>query len=156
MEPQERMVADYASTGVTVGRHPMAHCRPQLRAMEVIPARDLMLLRHGVKARSWGMRTPPTGSPSAALWTISWIETRQHGPRGHSMGCQNLRISLDRKDVPAGIDVFRYTIKVENPEGVTNGDVFSAAVIVDTTKTAPIDAMSRSSRLSNQSDSSGS
>ena len=54
MEPQERMVADYASTGVTVGRHPMAHCRPQLRSMEVVPARDLMLLRNGVKARIAG------------------------------------------------------------------------------------------------------
>jgi error-prone DNA polymerase len=54
MEPQERMVADYASIGVTVGRHPMAHYRQQLRVMEVIPARDLMLLRHGVKARIAG------------------------------------------------------------------------------------------------------
>jgi error-prone DNA polymerase len=54
MEPQERMVADYASTGVTVGRHPMAHYRQQLRAMDIIPARDLMLLRHGVKTRIAG------------------------------------------------------------------------------------------------------
>ena len=54
MEPHERMVADYASTGVTVGRHPMAHCRPQLRAMDIVPARDLSLLRHGVKARIAG------------------------------------------------------------------------------------------------------
>ncbi|RSL18727.1 DnaE-like error-prone DNA polymerase [Edaphobacter aggregans] len=54
MEPQERMVADYASTGVTVGRHPMAHCRQQLRAMRVVRAGDLSLLRHGVKARIAG------------------------------------------------------------------------------------------------------
>lgn len=54
MEPQERMVADYASTGVTVVRHPMAHYRQQLRIRDVIPARDLMLLRHGVKARIAG------------------------------------------------------------------------------------------------------
>ncbi len=54
MEPHERMVADYASTGVTVGRHPMAHVRQQLRAMEIIPARDLSLLQHGVKARIAG------------------------------------------------------------------------------------------------------
>ena len=32
----------------------MAHCRPQLRAMEIILARDLSLLRHGVKARIAG------------------------------------------------------------------------------------------------------
>lgn len=54
MEPHERMVADYASTGVTVGRHPMAHCRQQLRAMQIIRAGDLSLLRHGVKARIAG------------------------------------------------------------------------------------------------------
>ncbi len=54
MEPQERMVADYASTGVTVGRHPMAHCRQQLRTMRVVRAGDLPLLRHGVKARIAG------------------------------------------------------------------------------------------------------
>jgi error-prone DNA polymerase len=54
MEPQERMVADYASTGVTVGRHPMAHYRQQLRTMRVVRAGDLPLLRHGVKARIAG------------------------------------------------------------------------------------------------------
>jgi error-prone DNA polymerase len=54
MEPHERMVADYASTGVTVGRHPMAHYRQQLHSMEVVSARDLSLLRHGVKARIAG------------------------------------------------------------------------------------------------------
>jgi len=54
MEPQERMVADYSSTGVTVGRHPMAHYRQQLRAMRVSRAGDLIKLRHGVKARIAG------------------------------------------------------------------------------------------------------
>jgi error-prone DNA polymerase len=54
MQPQERMVADYASTGVTVGRHPMAHYRQQLRAMDIIPAQDLTLLKHGVKTRIAG------------------------------------------------------------------------------------------------------
>ncbi len=54
MEPHERMVADYASTGVTVGRHPMAHCRAQLRAMAIVPAKDLCLLRHGVRTRIAG------------------------------------------------------------------------------------------------------
>jgi error-prone DNA polymerase len=54
MEPQERMVADYASTGVTVGRHPMAHYREELEAMRVSRAKDLIKLRHGVKARIAG------------------------------------------------------------------------------------------------------
>jgi error-prone DNA polymerase len=51
---RKEWVADYASTGVTLGRHPIAHYRQQLRAMEVIPARDLMLLRHGLHARIAG------------------------------------------------------------------------------------------------------
>jgi error-prone DNA polymerase len=54
MNPEERMVADYAGTGVTVGRHPMAHCRDQLRSMNVCRAEDLRMLRHGVKARIAG------------------------------------------------------------------------------------------------------
>ena len=36
---------------VTVGRHPIAHCREQLRRLEICRAGDLRLLRHGVKER---------------------------------------------------------------------------------------------------------
>jgi error-prone DNA polymerase len=54
MEPQERTVADYASTGVTVGWHPMAHYRPQLRERRVVRSGDLSLLRHGVQTRIAG------------------------------------------------------------------------------------------------------
>ncbi len=54
MNPEERMVADYGGTGVTVGRHPMAHCREQLRAQRVVRAGDLKLLRHGVTTRIAG------------------------------------------------------------------------------------------------------
>ena len=32
----------------------MAHCRPQLRKMDIVPAKDLSLLRHGVNARIAG------------------------------------------------------------------------------------------------------
>ena len=54
MNPEERMVADYARTGVTVGRHPMAHCREGLRSMNVSRAEDLKRMRHGLKARIAG------------------------------------------------------------------------------------------------------
>ncbi len=54
MNPEERMIADYAGTGVTVGRHPMAHCRKRLNNMNVLRAGDLKLVRHGVKARIAG------------------------------------------------------------------------------------------------------
>jgi error-prone DNA polymerase len=54
MEPEERMIADYAATGVTVGKHPMAHYRQQMRAMQVVRAADLALLKNGVQARIAG------------------------------------------------------------------------------------------------------
>ncbi len=54
MSPEERMVADYAGTGVTVGHHPMAHCRARLRELQVFRAGDLKLVRHGVKLRIAG------------------------------------------------------------------------------------------------------
>jgi len=54
MNPEERMVADYAGTSMTVGRHPMAHCRDELRNMNVYRANDLRTLRHGVIARIAG------------------------------------------------------------------------------------------------------
>lgn len=54
MSPEERMIADYAGTGVTVGRHPMAHCRQQLLGMRISRAGELPQLRHGVTARIAG------------------------------------------------------------------------------------------------------
>ena len=54
MNPEERMVADYAGMGVTVGHHPMRHCRAEVERMGVLPAGDLKLLQHGVKTRIAG------------------------------------------------------------------------------------------------------
>ncbi len=54
MTPEERIVSDYARTGVTVGRHPMAHCRAQLHTLHVLRACDLKRLRHGVAVRIAG------------------------------------------------------------------------------------------------------
>ena len=54
MNPIERMVADYSGTGVTVGRHPMAHCRGELRHMRVFPASYLRNTRHGTQVRIAG------------------------------------------------------------------------------------------------------
>ena len=54
MTSEERMVADYAGTGVTVGRHPMAHCRARLHVMRVYRAGDLKGLRHGLRVRIAG------------------------------------------------------------------------------------------------------
>ena len=41
MTTHERLHADYAGTGVTVGRHPMAYHRQEMRALGVTPAAAL-------------------------------------------------------------------------------------------------------------------
>jgi error-prone DNA polymerase len=41
MTTEERLVADYAGTGLTVGKHPMAYCREELRFRHILSAEDL-------------------------------------------------------------------------------------------------------------------
>ncbi|HEY5331319.1 MAG TPA: error-prone DNA polymerase [Acidobacteriaceae bacterium] len=41
MRNEERLIADYAGTGLTTGPHPMAYQRAELRAMGVLSAREL-------------------------------------------------------------------------------------------------------------------
>ncbi|HZL27864.1 MAG TPA: error-prone DNA polymerase [Acidobacteriaceae bacterium] len=41
MRNEERLIADYAGTGLTTGPHPMAYRRAELRAMGVLSAREL-------------------------------------------------------------------------------------------------------------------
>jgi error-prone DNA polymerase len=47
-------VADYAGTGLTVGKHPMAYRREELRRVNIIPADELKDLRHGQFVRVAG------------------------------------------------------------------------------------------------------
>jgi error-prone DNA polymerase len=47
MNTEERMIADYAGTGLTVGRHPMYYRRPQLRQEGILSAIDLRERRNG-------------------------------------------------------------------------------------------------------------
>jgi error-prone DNA polymerase len=51
----EEIVADYASLGLTLGRHPLAFLRPRLRA--VLPAAALQARAHGQPARAAGLVT---------------------------------------------------------------------------------------------------
>jgi error-prone DNA polymerase len=55
MTEAERLVADYAGTGLTVGRHPMALRRPELATRGVLRASDLRSARHGRRVRVAGM-----------------------------------------------------------------------------------------------------
>jgi error-prone DNA polymerase len=54
MNPTERLVADYAGTGVTLGPHPMALRRPELWARGVRRAHDLAAGRDGERVRVAG------------------------------------------------------------------------------------------------------
>src|ERR1700723_2004914 len=46
MEVEERLVADFHGTGMTVGPHPMAYRREQLRQMGIVSASELRKLPH--------------------------------------------------------------------------------------------------------------
>jgi error-prone DNA polymerase len=54
LEPWEGMIADYATTGLTLGRHPMALLRPDLPA-GTVSCRDLETLEHEARVRIGGL-----------------------------------------------------------------------------------------------------
>ncbi|MGE5244037.1 MAG: DNA polymerase III subunit alpha [Betaproteobacteria bacterium] len=55
MTEAERLVADYAGSGLTVGRHPMALRREELAARGILRASDLRQTRQGRRVRVAGM-----------------------------------------------------------------------------------------------------
>lgn len=54
MTTEERLVADFSSTGLTLGPHPMAYHRAEMNAAGVTPAGGLREVRDGVYARIAG------------------------------------------------------------------------------------------------------
>jgi error-prone DNA polymerase len=54
MTVDERLVADYAGTGLTVGKHPMYYRRPELRRRNIQSAEDLRKIRDGEYLRIAG------------------------------------------------------------------------------------------------------
>jgi error-prone DNA polymerase len=84
---------DYASTGLSLGRHPMALLRPQLRQRRALPAAELTRLPHGSRVRACGlvtMRQRPmtasgtlfltledeTGCVNVVIWPRLWEKQR--------------------------------------------------------------------------------
>ena len=53
----EEIVADYASLGLTLGRHPLALLRPRLERKRLISAKQLHLLSQGARAQVAGLVT---------------------------------------------------------------------------------------------------
>ena len=54
MTPEERLVADFHGTGLTVGPHPMAYRRAELRRARVLSAEELKSAAHGRRVRTAG------------------------------------------------------------------------------------------------------
>jgi error-prone DNA polymerase len=54
MTLNERLNADLRGTGITIGRHPMAHQRAWLETLKVTRAADLKHLRNGVPVKVAG------------------------------------------------------------------------------------------------------
>ena len=54
MNMEERLVADYGGTGLTVGRHPMHYRRDELRQQQVLSAKELREHRDGAFVRCAG------------------------------------------------------------------------------------------------------
>jgi error-prone DNA polymerase len=54
MDTGERLVADYAGTGLTIGSHPMAYRRAELKRLNVLSAAELRSRRDGEYVRSAG------------------------------------------------------------------------------------------------------
>ncbi len=54
MNIEERLAADYAGTGLTVGKHPMHYRRPELRRQGIRSAVELRHCRHGEFVRTAG------------------------------------------------------------------------------------------------------
>jgi error-prone DNA polymerase len=54
MTTEERLVADFESTGVTLGPHPMAYHRAEMNAAGVLPAASLRWMHDGAYARIAG------------------------------------------------------------------------------------------------------
>ncbi len=54
MNTEQRLIADYTGTGLTVGRHPMHYRRPELRRGNILSARELRIRRDGEFVRTAG------------------------------------------------------------------------------------------------------
>ncbi len=54
MNVEERLVADYAGTGLTVGKHPMHYRRAELRSSNILSAAELRTRRDGEFVRTAG------------------------------------------------------------------------------------------------------
>ncbi len=87
------LAADYAATGLTLGRHPLSFIRATLKKRRARTATDLVRLTHGTRARACGLVTlrqrpmtasgtmfitleDETGAVNVVLWQRTWERQR--------------------------------------------------------------------------------
>jgi error-prone DNA polymerase len=70
----ENIVADYASVGLTLRRHPLALLRDRLTALHLCCARELRELPHGLQARTAGIVVTRQRPGSASGVTFVTLE----------------------------------------------------------------------------------
>jgi len=69
----QAIAADYASLGLTLGRHPLALLRERLRAAALLPAAELIAAGHGAHVRTAGivlMRQRPSTASGVTFLTL--------------------------------------------------------------------------------------
>ena len=69
----EALIADYASLGLTLGRHPLALLRARLNAAALVPASELARAGHGARVRTAGivlMRQRPATASGVTFLTL--------------------------------------------------------------------------------------
>jgi error-prone DNA polymerase len=54
MNTEERLISDYAGTGLTVGKHPMFYRRPELQQKGILSSEELRKCSDGVFVRTAG------------------------------------------------------------------------------------------------------
>jgi error-prone DNA polymerase len=54
MNTEERLVADYAGTGLTTSQHPMYYRRSELRKQSILAATELRNYKHGERVKTAG------------------------------------------------------------------------------------------------------
>ena len=67
--PVDDLEADFRTTGLTLGRHPVAFLRAQLRHRRVRTTKEILSLRHGAPTRACGLITMRQ-RPSTASGTV--------------------------------------------------------------------------------------
>jgi len=96
----QRIVADYASVGLTLGRHPMALLRDRLARNRLLTASDLACVAHGRIIRTAGivlMRQRPQSANGVTFLTLEDESGQVNVIVWESVGSQQRRPLLESK-----------------------------------------------------------